>query len=95
MTKRYRAGMVYPNTEAIKQRVLAGLGVAFRSVYAVQGKLATGRLRTLPVRGLRIVRHFHLIHHERRRLSAAARAFMELLAKTVPGRTPRRLARSR
>jgi DNA-binding transcriptional LysR family regulator len=86
----YRAGMVLPHTEAIKQGVLAGLGVAFLSVYAVQGELATGRLRGLRVRGLRIVRHFHLIHHERRRLSAAARAFMELLAATVPARTPRR-----
>jgi len=86
----YRAGMVLPHTEAIKQGVLAGLGVAFLSVYAIQGELATGRLRALRVRGLRIVRHFHLIHHERRRLSAAARAFMELLAATVPGRTPRR-----
>jgi DNA-binding transcriptional LysR family regulator len=86
----YRAGMVLPHTEAIKQGVLAGLGVAFLSVYAIQGELETGRLRALRVRGLRIVRHFHLIHHERRRLSTAARAFMEILATTVPGRTPRR-----
>jgi DNA-binding transcriptional LysR family regulator len=94
----YRAGMVLPHTEAIKQGVLAGLGVAFLSIHAIKGELATGRLRALRVRGLRIVRHFHLIHHERRRLSAAARAFMELLAATVPTRTPRRAvsrARSR
>jgi DNA-binding transcriptional LysR family regulator len=83
----YRPGMVLPHTEAIKQGVLAGLGVAFVSVYAIQGEQATGRLRPLRVRGLRIVRHFHLIHHERRRPSAAARAFMELLAATVPERT--------
>ncbi len=82
----YRPGMVLPHTEAIKQGVLAGLGVAFVSVYAIQGERATGRLRPLRVRGLRIVRHFHLIHHARRRLSAAARAFMEIFAAAAQAR---------
>jgi DNA-binding transcriptional LysR family regulator len=76
----YRPGMVLEHTEAIKQAVLAGLGVAFVSIYAVRGELGKGRFRTLHIRGLRIVRYFHLIHHERRQLSAAARAFMELLS---------------
>jgi DNA-binding transcriptional LysR family regulator len=84
----YRPGMVLPHTEAIKRGVLAGLGVAFVSVYAIEGEQATGQLRALRVRGLRIVRHFHLIHHARRRLSTAARAFMELFAAAA--RTPRR-----
>jgi DNA-binding transcriptional LysR family regulator len=80
----YRPGMVLPHTEAIKQGVLAGLGVAFVSVFAIRGERATGRLRALRIRGLRIVRHFRLIHHERRRLSTAARAFMELFAAAAP-----------
>jgi DNA-binding transcriptional LysR family regulator len=94
----YRPGMVLPHTEAIKQAVLAGLGVAFVSVYAIQGERATGRLRSLRVRGVRIVRQFHLIHHERRRPSTAARAFMELFAAAAPARPVRRAvsrARSR
>jgi DNA-binding transcriptional LysR family regulator len=82
--------MMLEHTEAIKQAVLAGLGVAFVSVHAVRGDLATGRLRGLRVPGLRIVRHFHLIHHERRRLSASARAFTDILAAT-PSRPPRTL----
>ena len=81
--------MVLDHTEAIKQAVLAGLGVAFVSIYAIDGELATGRLRALRVRGLRIVRHFHVIHHERRRLSTAARAFMELFAAAAPARPVR------
>jgi DNA-binding transcriptional LysR family regulator len=76
----YRTAMVLEHTEAIKQGVLAGLGVAFLSIHTVRDDLATGRLHALRVRGLRIQRHFHLIHHERRQLSAASRAFMELLA---------------
>jgi DNA-binding transcriptional LysR family regulator len=86
----YRPGMVLPHTEAIKRGVLAGLGVAFVSVYAIEGEQATGQLRPLRVRGLRIVRHFHLIHHARRRLSTAARAFMELFMAAAPARSPRR-----
>jgi DNA-binding transcriptional LysR family regulator len=85
----YRPGMVLAHTEAIKQGVLAGLGVAFVSVYAIQGEQATGWLRAIRVRGLRIRRQFHLIHHERRRLSAAAGTFMEILATTAPRRPAR------
>src|SRR5262245_8885335 len=73
-----RPGMVLPHTEAIKRGVIAGLGVAFVSAYAIQDEQATRRLRSLPVRGLRIVRTFRLIHHDRRPLSAAGRAFSEL-----------------
>jgi DNA-binding transcriptional LysR family regulator len=77
---RYQAGLVLEHTEAIKQAVLAGLGVAFVSEHAVRGEVATGRLCALRLRGLRIVRHFHVIHHEARRLGNAARALMELMS---------------
>jgi DNA-binding transcriptional LysR family regulator len=82
----YRAGLVLPHTEAIKQGVLAGLGVAFVSVLAIQGERASGRLRAVRIRGLRIVRRFHLIHHARRQPSAAARALVEVFAATGPAR---------
>ena len=67
------------HTEAIKQAVIAGLGVAFVSVHAVQGELSSGRLHALRLRGLPIRRHFHVIRHEARALSASARAFIEIL----------------
>jgi DNA-binding transcriptional LysR family regulator len=82
---RHRPGLVLEHPEAIKQAVLAGLGVAFLSVHAVRGEAATGRLRALRVRGVRLVRHFHLLHLEGRTLSASARAFRELLDATSAG----------
>ena len=85
----YRAGMVFEHTEAIKQAVMAGLGVAFVSTHAVRTEVASGRLHALRLRGLRLTRHFHLIHHEGRTLSAAARAFMDLLASTGERAGPR------
>src|SRR5882672_9485275 len=83
---RFQAAMELDHTEAIKQAVMAGLGVAFMSVYAIRGELATGRLHSLRLRGIRVQRHFHVIHHEARRITASARAFMEVLAQA--GRRP-------
>ncbi|MGH2361283.1 MAG: LysR substrate-binding domain-containing protein, partial [bacterium] len=83
------------HTEAIKQAVMVGMGVAFVSIHAVRGELAAGRLRAVRLRGVRIRRHFHIIHNEARTLSASARAFIELL-KTARAdlREPRRAARA-
>ena len=82
---KFRVAMELDHTEAIKQGVMAGLGVAFVSLYAVQGEIAAGRLRALRLRGVRIQRHFHIIHHEARRVTASARAFMELFEQTARG----------
>jgi len=90
---RFQVAMELDHTEAIKQAVMAGLGVAFVSIYAVRGELATRRLHALRLRGTRVQRHFHVIHHEARRITASARAFMEVLAQSgrrpavLPGRT--------
>ena len=78
---KFKAVMELDHTEAIKQSVMAGFGVAFVSTYAVSGEVASGRLRAVRLRGLRVQRHFHVIHHESRRVTASARAFMELLAQ--------------
>lgn len=75
----WEVGMELNHTEAIKQAVMAGLGVAFVSVYAVRDEVASGRLVSLRLRGLRIRRHFHAIHSEARTLSAGARAFLAML----------------
>jgi len=77
-----KTSMELGHTEAIKQAVMAGLGIAFVSIHAIRGEIAAGRLRALRLRGLRIRRHFHIIHNEARTLSASARASIELL-KTV------------
>jgi len=82
---KFRVAMELDHTEAIKQGVMAGLGVAFVSLYAVQGEIAAGRLRALRLRGVPIQRHFHVIHHEARRVTASARAFMELFEQTARG----------
>src|SRR5213594_3713284 len=83
---KFEAAMELDHTEAIKQGVMAGLGVSLVSIYAVQGEIATRRLYALRLRGMRVQRHFHVIHHEARRVTASARAFMELMehSRRVP-----------
>lgn len=76
---KYTVRMELGHTEAIKQAVMAGLGVAFVSVYAISGEVAMGRLAALRLRGLPIRRHFHVIHNEDRALGASARAFLQHL----------------
>jgi DNA-binding transcriptional LysR family regulator len=76
---RCKAAMELDHTEAIKQAVMAGLGIALVSVHAIRGELATRRLAALRVRGLHLRRHFHVIHDEGRRLSASAQAFLTML----------------
>jgi DNA-binding transcriptional LysR family regulator len=76
---KYTVRMELGHTEAIKQAVIGGLGVAFVSVYAISGEVATGRLAALRLRGLPIRRHFHVIHNEGRVLGASARAFLQHL----------------
>lgn len=74
-----RPAMELDHTETIKRAVMAGLGIAFVSRYAVEDELQTGRLRALAVPRMKIRRHFHVIHDERRPLSASARAFTSFL----------------
>ena len=84
--------LVLDHTEAIKQAVMAGLGVAFVSIHAVRGELEAGRLVRVRLRGVDIHRHFHVIHNEARVLTAGARAFvaaLEAYGKQVRARSRR------
>ena len=93
-----QAGIAMPrtmeldHTEAIKQAVMAGLGAAFLSTYAVAGEVKTRQLIVVRIRGLRrIRRHFHVIHGEGRELSGTARAFLGVLDRSAIGAARSRL----
>ncbi|MFP8968284.1 LysR substrate-binding domain-containing protein [Pokkaliibacter sp. CJK22405] len=65
--------------EAIKQAVLAGLGVGCLSELAVQEDLAAGRLIDLSWPGLDLTRSLSLVWWPERYLSGAARAMIQCL----------------
>jgi len=68
-------------TEALKNAVLHGLGVAIVSRITVQDELRSGRLAELMVSDLRIRRQLHLVTLKGKRNSPAATAFIDLLRR--------------
>jgi DNA-binding transcriptional LysR family regulator len=67
------------STEAIKQAVAAGLGLAFVSRAAAEDQLALGKLAVVRVAGLEIRRHLSQLLLVDRHQSATAQAFRAML----------------
>jgi len=76
---RAREMLEMSSNETIKQAVMAGLGIAFLSTHTIGLELRTGRLVTLPVSGLPVMREWYVIHRRGKRLSPAASAFKSFL----------------
>jgi DNA-binding transcriptional LysR family regulator len=70
------------STEAIKETVAAGLGLAMVSRATIVDELRLGRLVILPVQGLDVRRTFTRVRLVGRTPSAAARSFRDLLSQT-------------
>ncbi len=67
------------SSEAIKQGLLAGLGVSVLSRHNLRLELDTGQLVTLDVQGFPLKRTWFVVHHQGKHLSLAAKAFLEFL----------------
>ncbi len=74
-----RPAMSLGSTEAIKQGVASGLGVAIVSRLALETEITTGLLCPLPLSDLAITRPLHLVRLRDKTDSAAAQAFLSLL----------------
>ena len=90
---RFTVAMELAHTEAIKEAVAAGLGVAFVSVYAVRHEIKAKQLAAVRLKGIRLHRHFHVIHNESRILTHSARAFVDAFG-SVGGGDRRRTGRT-
>jgi DNA-binding transcriptional LysR family regulator len=71
--------MEIDSQEAIKNLVSSGLGLSILPYETVRGEMERGDLARARVRGLRIERSIGLMIPEKRRLSAAARAFLGVM----------------
>ncbi len=69
------------SSEAMKQAVLAGCGVAFISEMAVREELKQGTLVAIDLPELIITRSFSVVHKKGRSLSPAATAFQHVLSQ--------------
>lgn len=75
----FRASMEVDSNETIKQAVMAGMGISFISLHTLALELQAGKLVTLDVVGLPIVRDWYVIHLKEKRLSPIASAFRTFL----------------
>jgi len=74
--------MVLASNEAIKQSVIAGLGISILSETTVVSSLTTGELVQLNVKGLPIDRQWYIVHPQNKSLSPLAEAFKSYLVTT-------------
>jgi LysR family transcriptional regulator, low CO2-responsive transcriptional regulator len=84
-----RVGMEMGSNEAIKQAVVAGLGVALISRHTLGLELSSGRLALLEVEGTPVMRRWHLVRHRNKRLTPALGAFWEFVLGFGPGHLQR------
>jgi DNA-binding transcriptional LysR family regulator len=71
--------MEMASNETIKQAVMAGMGVSFISRHTIDLEFQTQRLAILDVRGLPVIRDWHVAHLVKKRLSPTAVAFKEFV----------------
>jgi len=67
------------SNEAIKQSVMAGLGVAVLSQHNLGLELAGGHIVSLDVTGFPLKRKWYVMYPEGKKLSKAARVFLDFL----------------
>ena len=71
----YKKGMELTGNEAVKQGVEAGLGITLVSSHTVEQELTLGRLVSLDVVNLPIMRRWYVAYRRGKRLSATAESF--------------------
>jgi DNA-binding transcriptional LysR family regulator len=67
------------STQAIKQAVRAGVGIALVSRRAVEDECRAGLLHCVKLRDLRVARAFYLVTHRDRSRSPLAQAFVDFV----------------
>jgi DNA-binding transcriptional LysR family regulator len=72
------------STQAVKQAVRAGVGIALISRRAVEDECRAGLLACVTVKDLRVARAFYLVTHRDRTRSPLAQAFVEFIESQSP-----------
>jgi len=67
------------SSEAIKQAVMAGLGISVLSLNNLQLEIASGHLVILDVKDFPIKRSWNVVYYKNKQLSLVARTFLEFM----------------
>lgn len=74
-----QSNMELGNSEAIKQGVMAGLGISVLSQHTVTLEVAAGALKVLDVKNFPLKGYWYVAHMAEKKLSLVARTFLEFL----------------
>ena len=75
----WKSGMEMTSNEAIKQSVMAGMGLGVVSLHTLELELEANRLAVLNVTGFPIMRSWFLVHRRGKRLSPVAQVFRDFV----------------
>ncbi len=67
------------SSEALKQAVMAGLGIAVLSLHSVQLERQAEKLIVLDVQGFPLKRRWYAVHLKGRKLSLVAQTFLDFI----------------
>lgn len=79
-----RVGLELSSNEAIKQAVVAGLGISFISRHTLGLELKAGRLAILRVDGTPVMRRWNIVRHRSKQLTPALGAFWAFILAFAP-----------
>lgn len=74
-----KTGMELGSSEAIKQGVIAQLGLSVLSQHTLTLELASGVIQVLNVENFPLIRHWYVVHLAEKKMSLVARTFLEFL----------------
>ena len=69
------------SNEAVKQSVIAGLGLSIMPLIGIRNEIETGLLKIIPMKGLPIQTTWQLIWLKEKRLSPIAKSYLSYLEK--------------
>jgi DNA-binding transcriptional LysR family regulator len=67
------------SNEAVKQAIIAGMGVSIMPIIGIKNELASGKLEVIPIKGMPITTTWSLIWLKEKKLSAIAQAYIDFL----------------
>lgn len=73
--------MELESSEAIKQCVMAGLGISLLSQHNLQMELASNHITILPVNGFPLVRSWYAVHQKDKKMPVIPKAFLDVIRK--------------
>jgi DNA-binding transcriptional LysR family regulator len=77
------------SSEAVKEAVIAGLGVSVISIYAVERELSQGLLFEIPLHGCLLERNFYLIYKRQFDFKPTHKIFINFLKEDISGQHKR------